>query len=91
MAPDMGCLFRHVGLWRVAVLSVEVDDRGTPRFREPNRAPAGACCLLLVASCGPCGVPSTCCALNACFSMRSVPAAGLLHANGKARHVRECW
>ena len=35
------CLFRHVGLWRVSVLGVEVEEHAAPRFREPNRAPSG--------------------------------------------------
>ena len=34
---------RHVGLWRAAVVDVEVDVRFEPRFREPRaRGPAGA-------------------------------------------------
>ena len=36
------CDCRHVGLWRVSVLGVEVDARVEPRFRDPGRAPAGA-------------------------------------------------
>ncbi|CAL8465254.1 g4789 [Coccomyxa elongata] len=35
--------FRHVGLWRAAVVDVALDVRFEPRFREPRaRGPAGA-------------------------------------------------